>query len=219
MEPRGLDAIVVVDPSNMSWLTGYDGWSFYVHQAVLLTMEGEPLWWAAAWTRRARAAPCSWITSASAATTTCSCRTPEAHPMADLAAILDEHGLERARIGVELDNYYYTAAAHATLSAALPGAKLVDATGLVNWRRAVKSPREIRVHPARRAHRGGDARAHPGDGRAGDAQEPPRGRGSPRTGIEGADGHWGDYPAIVPMAPSGLDATRAAPDLGRPADA
>ena len=27
------------------------------------------------------------------------------------------------------------------------------------------------------------------------------------TGIRGADGFWGDYPAIVPMAPSGLDAT------------
>jgi Xaa-Pro aminopeptidase len=27
------------------------------------------------------------------------------------------------------------------------------------------------------------------------------------TGIRGADGHWGDYPSIVPMAPSGMDAT------------
>jgi ectoine hydrolase len=27
------------------------------------------------------------------------------------------------------------------------------------------------------------------------------------TAITGADGHWGDYPAIVPMAPSGMDAT------------
>ena len=29
----------------------------------------------------------------------------------------------------------------------------------------------------------------------------------PRTGVLGADGHWGDYTAIVPMAPSGMDAT------------
>ena len=27
------------------------------------------------------------------------------------------------------------------------------------------------------------------------------------TGIRGAQGFWGDYPAIVPMAPSGMDAT------------
>src|SRR3546814_20678809 len=32
-----------------------------------------------------------------------------------------------------------------------------------------------------------------------------------RAGIEGADGHGGDYPAIVPLLPSGKDA--AAPHL------
>jgi ectoine hydrolase len=36
---------IVSDPSNMGWLTGYDGWSFYVHQAVLVGLEGEPVWW------------------------------------------------------------------------------------------------------------------------------------------------------------------------------
>lgn len=44
MAARGLDLLVVSDPSNMAWLTGYDGWSFYVHQAVLLGLEGEPVW-------------------------------------------------------------------------------------------------------------------------------------------------------------------------------
>ena len=36
MEVRGVDLLVVSDPSNMAWLTGYDGWSFYVHQAVIV---------------------------------------------------------------------------------------------------------------------------------------------------------------------------------------
>ena len=45
MLARNLDLIVVSDPSNMAWLTGYDGWSFYVHQAVLLGLDGEPVWW------------------------------------------------------------------------------------------------------------------------------------------------------------------------------
>ncbi|MCB2129585.1 MAG: aminopeptidase P family N-terminal domain-containing protein, partial [Rhodobacteraceae bacterium] len=30
MEKAGLDAVFVTDPSNQAWLTGYDGWSFYV---------------------------------------------------------------------------------------------------------------------------------------------------------------------------------------------
>ena len=44
MTKRGLDLLLVSDPSNMAWLTGYDGWSFYVHQCVLLALDGEPVW-------------------------------------------------------------------------------------------------------------------------------------------------------------------------------
>src|SRR5215472_8269902 len=44
MADRGVELMIVVDPSNMAWLTGYDGWSFYVHQCVLLAEEGEPIW-------------------------------------------------------------------------------------------------------------------------------------------------------------------------------
>ncbi len=44
MEARRLEVLIVVDPSNMAWLTGYDGWSFYVHQPVVITLDAEPLW-------------------------------------------------------------------------------------------------------------------------------------------------------------------------------
>jgi ectoine hydrolase len=39
MQAAGLEVLVVTDPSNMGWLTGYDGWSFYVHQCVLVFLE------------------------------------------------------------------------------------------------------------------------------------------------------------------------------------
>jgi ectoine hydrolase len=45
MAEQGIDLLVVSDPSNMAWLTGYDGWSFYTHQCVLLPAAGEPIWW------------------------------------------------------------------------------------------------------------------------------------------------------------------------------
>ena len=206
MARRGLDAIVVVDPSNMSWLTGYDGWSFYVHQAVLLTMEGEPLWWGRGMDAQGARRTVFMAHDRIRGYDDVLVQNPERHPMSDLAGILAEHGLDRARIGVELDNYYYTAAAHATLAAALPEARLIDAAGLVNWQRAVKSPREIAY--MRRAARIVEAM----HARILELAEPglPKNRLVAeiyRTGIEGADGHWGDYPAIVPMAPSGLDAT------------
>ena len=40
MAARGVELLIVTDPANMNWLTGYDGWSFYVHQCVLLGLEG-----------------------------------------------------------------------------------------------------------------------------------------------------------------------------------
>ncbi len=45
MERAGIELLLVTDPSNMHWLTGYDGWSFYVHQCVLVPGEGEPVWY------------------------------------------------------------------------------------------------------------------------------------------------------------------------------
>ena len=45
MEAAGIELLVASDPSNMAWLTGYDGWSFYVHQCVLVPPSGEPIWY------------------------------------------------------------------------------------------------------------------------------------------------------------------------------
>ncbi len=207
MESRALDAIVVCDPSNMSWLTGYDGWSFYVYQGVILTQSGDPVWWGRA------------MDALGAARTVFmegdDCirgyddtfvQNPEKHPMQELASLLAESGLENARIGVEMDNYYYSAAAHAALIKGLPKANFEDATGLVNWQRAVKSEREIEY--MRRAARIVEAMHD----RILELAEPGMRKNDLiaeiyATGIRGADGFWGDYPAIVPMAPSGLDAT------------
>ena len=45
MEKAGFDLIICQDPANMCWLTGYDGWSFYVPQCVLVHLEEDrPIW-------------------------------------------------------------------------------------------------------------------------------------------------------------------------------
>ncbi len=207
MEHAGLDAIFVSDPSNMSWLTGYDGWSFYVHQGVVLTMHGAPIWWGRAMDAVGAERTLFMKDEGSIrGYDDTFVQNPEKHPMQELAALLKEQGLESARIAVELDNYYYTAAAHMSLTNAMPKATFSDANGLVNWQRAVKSPQEIDY--MRRAARIVEAM----HARVLELAEPGLRKNELiaeiyATGIRGADGHWGDYPAIVPMAPSGLDAT------------
>ena len=207
MADRGLDAIVVCDPSNISWLSGYDGWSFYVSQAVILSHEGDPVWWGRAMdTLGARRTVFMENADCIRGYDDIFVQNPDRHPMSDLAGLLKELGLENARIGVEMDNYYYSAAAHATLLREMPDAQFADATAMVNWQRAVKSEREIeymqragRIVEAMHEHI--LAVAEPGMRKNDLVAE------IYATGIRGADGYWGDYPAIVPMAPSGLDAT------------
>ena len=40
-----IDILIITDPSNMNYLTGYDGWSFYVPQGVIVSLDKEePIW-------------------------------------------------------------------------------------------------------------------------------------------------------------------------------
>ena len=41
MNKRALDIIIITDPSNMNYTTGYDGWSFYVPQGVIIALDQE----------------------------------------------------------------------------------------------------------------------------------------------------------------------------------
>ncbi len=45
MQERGIEALIVTNPSNMNYLTGYNVWSFYVPQFLIVTLyEDEPFW-------------------------------------------------------------------------------------------------------------------------------------------------------------------------------
>ncbi len=210
MAARGIELLIVSDPSNMAWLTGYDGWSFYVHQCVLLTLDGEPVWFGrrqdANGARRTVHMEESNITSY----TDDYVQSVERHPMDFLSNVIIDRGWDRLWIGVEMDNYYFSAAAFGALVRHLPNARFDDATGLVNWCRAVKSKRELDY--MRRAARIVE-KMH---ARIVETIEP----GMRKcdlvadiydAGLRGVDGHGGDYPAIVPLLPSGADA--AAPHL------
>jgi ectoine hydrolase len=216
MAAQGLDVLFVEDPSNMAWLTGYDGWSFYVHQGVVVFHDADPVWWGrmqdangavrTVWMEDARVAGYKdhYVQST------------VRHPMQDLAERLRHWGYGNKRVGLELENYYFSAKAYLVLQKELPDATLVDATALVNWQRAVKSAEEIAF--MRKAARisekivdGIVERVEPGLNKNELVAE------IYADAIRGDGDAWGDYAAIVPLLPSGSDA--AAPHLtwdGRP---
>ncbi|WP_299350865.1 M24 family metallopeptidase [uncultured Shimia sp.] len=208
MQAADIDVLFVTDPSNQAWLTGYDGWSFYVHQGVILGLEGAPIWWGRYMDSIGAGRTC-WMSSDHIHGYADNyVQSTERHPMQDLAKHIDALCHAKARIGVEMENYYYSAKAHAVLVEELPEATVIDATALVNWQRLVKSDEEIGF--IRKAARISEKviktaleKAEPG------LRKNELVADIFHAGITGVGEDWGDYPAIVPLTPSGLDATAA----------
>ncbi len=143
MADAGFDLIVCQDPANMGWLTGFDGWSFYTPQVVLVHLDEEPIWFG-----RAQDAKAAHITTDIPVDNIIGyseklIHHATGHPYDELADLIKHRGWASARIGVELDAHYYTARAHAHLVEGVPDAKVSDSEQLVNWARLVKSDAEL----------------------------------------------------------------------------
>jgi ectoine hydrolase len=205
MIATGLNTLIISDPSNMNWLTGYDGWSFYVHQAVILSLDGDPVWWGRGMDANGAKRTVFMESKNIHGYEDTYVQNPEKHPMLDLARLIKDLQLNEGNIGVEMDNYWFSASAFFTLKKEL-NVKFVDVTGLVNWQRAIKSKTEI-VYMKQAAkivehmHEVVVEKAvvgMPKNELIADVYH---------ASVSGVDGIWGDYPSMVPMAPSGMDAT------------
>ncbi|GAA0234858.1 ectoine hydrolase DoeA [Halobacterium noricense] len=204
MREAELDALVVSDPANMNYLTGYDGWSFYVHQAVIVTHDrDEPVWVGREMDANGARAT-TWLAEESIRSYSDDhVQSPyDLHPMDFFAEILEELDAEDARIGLEMDAYYFTAKSYTRLQKNLPDAELDDATLLVNWVRVIKSKQELEL--MRQAARISENAMQAGLDAVGE--------GVPEyevaaeiydSLIRGTDEFGGDYPSIVPLMPSG----------------
>ena len=211
MAAEGIDVLLASHPANMNYLSGYDGWSYYVHQLVALSLDDEdPVWIGremdTAGARltvfmgesRIHSYPDEYVDAR------------DRHCMQRVAGILGSLGWHRGRIGVEMDAWYFTARAYVELGACLPEARLVDAWPLVNWVRLVKSPPEIEMMRAAgrivsRAMGVAVEAIAPGVRECDAVAE------ITRALLQGTPEHWGDYPATLPHAGSGARA--AAPHL------
>jgi len=103
MQAKGLDLIIVSDPSNMAWLTGYDGWSFYVHQGVLLGLEGDPVWFGRGQDANGALRTCFMKPDDIIGYPDNYVQSTERHPMDFLSARIEDRGWAKAE---ELANWY-----------------------------------------------------------------------------------------------------------------
>ncbi|SEP11035.1 Xaa-Pro aminopeptidase [Halogranum amylolyticum] len=202
MEANGLDVLLVTDPANMFYLSGYNAYSFYVPQILIVTPEQDQPIWVGREQDYTCAAKTTWLDSDNIVVYTDDYVDSDLHPMSFVADILDELEKASSNVGVEMNADHFSAHAYHELSQALSDASLHDVTKLVNYVRMVKSDAEVECHrqaakiSQRAMERGIDAidvGVRQCDAAATVYQ----------ALLEGTDETGGDYPAIVPLMPSG----------------
>lgn len=144
MDHAGMELLLVMDPANMNYLTGYDGWSFYVHQGVIVDLQSDtPLWFGRQQDANG-ARLTSWLPDQFIlGYPDYYVQSRYTHTMCYVAGLLRERGLTEKRLGLEMDGYWFNARMFLTLQQELPRATLLDGTNLVNWVKTVKSAAEI----------------------------------------------------------------------------
>jgi len=144
MDHQGMELLFVMDPANMNYLTGFDGWSFYVHQGLIVSLsDSVPIWFG-----REQDANAARLTSF----------LPDDHIFGykdeyvqsrymhtmDFVSklIADQYGTGKS-LGLEMDGYWFNAKMYLKLMEELPESKKLDASNLVNWVKTVKTDTEI----------------------------------------------------------------------------
>jgi ectoine hydrolase len=211
MEAADIDVLLCAEPASLNYLCGYDGWSFYVHQFLVLSLSmDEPLWVG----REMDAAGARLTTYLKPESIEPYPEdfvdAPDRHPARFVAELMKRRGYGRARIGLELDAFYFTARSYIELARALPDARLIDVFPLVNWARIVKSDAEIEMMRGAaaivsHAMEVGMAAVAPGVRECDAVAE------ICAAQLHGTGAYWGDYPSALPSVPSGVKS--AAPHL------
>lgn len=150
----GIELLVVTDPKNLCYLTGYDSYSHYVPQALLVPVDDVP----PVLVLRAQDVPGgryrTWLPPDAVVGYPEDCvfglgersdgKKGGRHPFAVVADVVAERGWGAGRLGAELDGTL-TPRELDLLRAGLPRAGLVAGDGIVERVRTVKSPAEVAV--------------------------------------------------------------------------
>ena len=144
MQKKGIELLISQDTANINYLTGYDAWSFYYAQCVIVHINSdEPICFI-----RAQDAGGAFIKTYLKKENIVIydekyIHTWPSHPYDALVNLLKKNKWDKLQIGVEMDAHYFTAYCYEKLRQGLPNAKIKDSERLVNWVRVVKSNTEI----------------------------------------------------------------------------
>ncbi|MBB6449101.1 Xaa-Pro dipeptidase [Geomicrobium halophilum] len=199
----GVEVLVISNPSNMCYLTGYDAWSFYVHQVVLVFIDEEEPVWIGREMDAEGAKMTTWLSDSRIIPYPDEfVQSTIKHPMDFVAHILNDLGQGTRKIGVEMDAFYYTAMSHERIQLGLPDAEFKNASSVVNWVRVIKSDAEI-AYMRKAAYIVESAMQAAYNKVDVGVRENEVAAAIYHAQIYGSDDFGGDYTSIVPMIPSG----------------
>ncbi|CAM4156241.1 putative peptidase [Mycobacterium basiliense] len=202
MAHKEFSALVVCDPANLFYLTGYNAWSFYTPQCLLVGPQGPPHLFTRAMDAAGARLTCNLDEDHIHGYPEELVHRPDMHPFDWISALIGELVDPGEPVAVECDSPYLSPRGYRALQRGLPSNRLVDSAELVNWIRVIKSPYEIQQlriagriaeHAMRTAY---------------DNLRPGRRQCDVVAAIMAAQAcgtaqHGGDYPALVPLLPTG----------------
>jgi ectoine hydrolase len=202
MSQNGFGALVVCDPANMFYLTGYNAWSFYTPQCLLVGADGPPHLFARAMDAAGAGFTANLDDDHIHGYPEELVHRPDVHPFDWIAAAVSGLVPADELIAVECDSHFFSPRGFQALERGLPSNRLVDSAELVNWVRVVKSPYEIQQLRiagtiAEHAMRTACENVRPGRRQCDVVAE------ILAAQARGTTDHGGDYPAVVPMLPTG----------------
>lgn len=207
MEEIGADVLLITDPANINWLSGYDGYSFYVPQALILALDhSEPLW-----VGRGIDANGAKLTAFLDHDNIIGypddyVHSDTKHPAEFMAREIARRGWGSRTIGLDMESFFFSPRAYEQLKTSLPEANFVSDGRLVNWLRSTKSPEEIAVmrQAARILERVMEVAI---DSVRIGTRQCDAAAAIYQAEISGTAEFGGDYTGLVPMLPTGLGAS------------
>jgi len=189
MERRKLDAVIIADPENLAYLTGYQtsGYSFF--QALVVPLEGESFM-VTRQMEESNVSERTWVDITRPYPDT-------GDAIQKLQSALEEFGFADKYVGYERNSYFFPAYQQDRFHAAF-GDGLLDCFGIVEEGRARKSAHEIAV--MRKAARATEAGMKAGfDAVAEGATENDVAAETCKAMFQAG----GEYPAVLPYVTSG----------------
>lgn len=136
MAEAGLDVLLVHSPENIYYLTGHQTSGYFAYQVLLMPAEGEPRL-LLRYLERGNVDEYSWMDRADT-------WKEGDDVVARTLDVLDDMPGQKRRIGLEKSSWFLTARCCEALTDGLTGARIVDASLLVDHVRVIKSETELR---------------------------------------------------------------------------